>query len=504
MAIDQRTRRLRQRLDRAKRAGRERADFSRYQDDPCGYCRDVLRVRLTPTQERIARLLVTPPFKVMVKAGHNVGKSFLAACLVNWWYDCFDPSVCLTTAPTDRQVRDILWKEIRTVRGGRGGFPGPKIARLESRPDHFAHGFTARDGDRFQGHHADNVLIVFDEAVGVDPIFWEAAQTMLQGKRYGFLAFYNPTNQGSQAFVEERRPDCHVVTMSTLDHPNVEAELAGLPPPYPSAVRLGRLREMLNAWATRLPAREVHDVGDVCLGGDWYKPGPIAESRLLGRWPTQAINSVWSEAVFDLAERTLLPDTGPLQIGCDVARYGDDYTVIHARKGGVSLSHEAHNGWSLGQTYERIVELVDELARQYKVKPRRVPVAIDDAGVGGGLTDFGQRDGYMFVPVNAAFASPDPDSYPNMRSALWFGVAGEAKKGNLSLAKLPEQARMDLRRELLAPTYGIDVRGRRVVEPKDLTKERLGRSPDNADGFNLAFANLTIMPERVAGRIKVA
>src|SRR3954466_14283172 len=130
--------RLARSVRRIKRLTNPAARRECYQHDPAGYCRDVLRVRLTPTQEEIASLLARPPFKVLVKAAHNVGKSFLAACMVNWWFDSFSPGVCLTTAPTDRQVKDILWKEVRRLRqrAGRGGFPGPKVCRLEDAPDH--------------------------------------------------------------------------------------------------------------------------------------------------------------------------------------------------------------------------------------------------------------------------------------------------------------------------------------------------------------------------------
>lgn len=477
--------------------------LARYADDPCGYCAEVLRVKLTPTQQQIARLLVTPPYKVLVRAGHNVGKSFLAACLVNWWYDCFEPGICLTTAPTDRQVRDILWKEVRVLRGSRGGFAGPKVCRLEDAPNHFAHGFTARDGSRFQGHHSPAVFIVFDEAVGVDPIFWEAAQTMLGGSRFAFLAIYNPTDQGSRAYAEEREPGYHpAVTMSALDHPNIEAELHGKQPPYPSAIRLGRLTEMLEKWTTPLDGEPGPD--DISLGSSTFVPGPVAEARLLGRWPRQAVNAVWSQLAFDLAVSALIPDGGLLQIGCDVARYGDDFTAIHVRRGGNSLHHESHNGWSVPQIIARLRDVVGEWASKCKLPAREVPICIDDSGVGGGVTDGGKTLGLRFVGVNASSQAPDPLEYPNLRSALWFGVSEQAAIGNVSFAKLPATVIQDLRAELLAPTYTLDARGRRVVELKDCTKERLkGRSPDNADALNLAYLALSPGIERVAGRVSV-
>jgi hypothetical protein len=56
---------------------------------------------------------------------------------------------------------------------------------------------------------------------------------------------------------------------------------------------------------------------------------------------------------------------------------------------------------------------------------------------------------------------------------------------------------------LTAPVYEMDVRGRRLVEPKDLTKERIGRSPDNADACLLAYANVGGQGERVLGQVEV-
>ena len=442
-----------------------------------------------------------PPYKVLVRAGHNVGKSFLAACLVNWWYDSFQPGICLTTAPTDRQVRDILWKEVRVLRGPRGGFPGPKMCRLESSPEHFAHGFTAREGTRFQGHHGPAVLIVFDEACGVDPVFWEAAQTMLGGNNYGFFGIYNPTDQSSRVYIEERTGQYHTVSMSALDHPNIAAELAGQPPPYPTAIRLGRLRELLHQWAT--PVTD-HGPTDVQLGDEWFRPGPIAESRLLGRWPSLAVNAVWSERTWELSITRELPDTGPLQIGCDVARFGDDFTAIHVRKGGVSLHHEAWNGWTVPQIVERLKSVAHQWGKRYGVDERRIPIAVDDAGVGGGVTDYGDDSGYHFVGVNSACrAEAYEEDYPNMRSALWFGLADEAGRGNVYLGRLPQGILSDLRRECMAPTYRLDLRGRRVVESKDETKERLQRSPDNADAMNLAYANVFAGPDTVGGVVRV-
>lgn len=480
-----------------------RVDYVKYRQDPVGYCADVLKVTLSPDQERIARACVTPPYRVLAPSAHNVGKSFIAACLTSWRFDAFDPGITLTTAPTSRQVVDILWKEVRRLRrrAGLGGFIGPKAPRLEGDEGHFAHGHTARDGASFQGQHEASVFVIFDEAEGVDSHYWEAAQTML-GPTDPLLAIYNPIRQDSQAYVEEQAEGYHVCPLSAIDHPNITAELEGRPPPFPSAIRLARLQELLAKWAVPLTPGETPKPTDVKLGEVWWRPGPIAESRLLGRRPSSAVNAVWSAFAWDKAATTVLPPQGQLQIGCDVARYGDDFSCWHVRQGGTSLHHESVNGWSVPLVAERCKGVAALWGKERGVEPRQVLIAVDDSGVGGGVTDILRQEGWAAVGVNSASASPSPD-YPNLRSALWFGLAEEAAVGNVSFIRLPADKLQALRRQLVSVTYTLDLRGRRVVEPKDHTKQRLKRSPDDADACLLAYAAVRHQPDRVAGRITV-
>ena len=461
---------------------------SGWADDPVAYAVAILGVTWWRKQREIAEALLRPPYRVLVKASHSVGKTFLGGGLVNWWFDSFDPSITLTTAPTDRQVQDLLWKEVRGQRGQRGGFPGPRMSRLETAPDHFAHGFTANDGDAFQGHHSEHILIVFDEAVGVAPIFWEAAESMFQGEGHGWLAIFNPTDTSSQAYLEELTGNWHVVSLSALEHPNIIAELAGLPPPYPSAARLGWLQDLLKKWCTPVhgPPKRT-DIEWPPTSGQYLRPGPLAEARLLGRWPSQATNGVWSDGAWQEAETLVLEESDEMpELGCDVARFGDDFTSIHARRGPVSLHHESANGWSTTETAGRLKVLANQMGRLIGVDGRQIPVKIDDDGVGGGVTD--QADGYNFIAVSSGSKAIDEDGYPNRRSELWFATAERANDGQLSLARLPAEVRREMRRQALAPTWKLDGRGRRVVEPKDETKKRLKRSPDDMDALNLAYA----------------
>src|SRR5262245_39882541 len=162
--------RLREELAACRPTAPPAAPYPQYADDPCGFSRDVLRVRWTATQEAIARAMLEPPFRVLVLAGHNVGKTHLSAGISLWWHLTRRPSIVLTTAPKLDQVKKLLWKEIRTQGRGLVPFAGPSAPYVERAADDFMLGTTARDGTAFQGHHGPELLFVFDEAVGVDQI----------------------------------------------------------------------------------------------------------------------------------------------------------------------------------------------------------------------------------------------------------------------------------------------------------------------------------------------
>lgn len=482
-----------------------RTQFDAYRRDPCAYASEVLRVAWWSKQQEIARLLLEPPYKVLVKASQSVGKSYLAGGLTNWWYDTFEPSAVITTAPTREHVQDVLWREVRQQRGRRGGFAGPRKPELgDIYSGHYAKGMSCDSGESFQGRHLKHMLFIFDEAVRIAPIFWEATKGMFDpGGHHAWLAIFNPTDTSSQAYQEEFTDGWHVVTMSALDHPNITAALASQAPPYPGAVSLGQVNEWVRDWCTPIASGEARatDLNWPPQSECWYRPGPLFESRALGRWPSSGTYGVWSDLLFGMAESALfdLPPWWELpEIGCDPARFGDDFTAIHVRWGRCSMHHERHNGWDLARTAGRLKQLCIEWAakaqarrdkNQPPVRPEQILVKIDEDGMGGGVVD--QAGDYAFVGVSASAQARHPAEYPNTRSELWFHSAGLADTGALSLARLDRATLRLLRRQCLAPEWKVDAQGRCQVESKDQTKKRLSASPDDADGMNLAYWPVT-------------
>ena len=459
-----------------------------YSNDPLGYMAEVLEIGLWSKQVEIVKALMEHK-RVLVKASHAVGKTYVAAALVNWHFDTFNPGLTITTAPTAPQVNEVLWKEIRKQRRNlqvKASSTRPKLGEPGS--DHYAVGFTTESGEAFQGRHEDHMLFIFDEAVGVQHYFWESAEGMMTTDNARWLAICNPTDMSSAAYEAEVNGLWHCITVSALDHPNIAAQLKGQRTPIPAAVSLSWVEHRIKEWCTPIDVDSAR-AGDLEWppgSGVWYRPGPLFESRVLGRWPTVGSMNVWTESLWILASTPKEQNAfDSLEIGCDVARFGDDFTSIVARRGKTAIHHETHNGWSTKQIAQRLKELAAKLSTSVE-DPTEVIIRIDDDGVGGGVTD--QADGYRFVGVSGASRPLDTESYPNKRSELWFAVAERASEGLVDISRLPQDVQQSLRRQAMSPTWRLDAAGRRVVEPKSETKKRLGRSPDDMDAFNLAFA----------------
>lgn len=458
-----------------------------YREDPVRYAQEVLHVTWWSVQIQIVEALLKYK-RVFVKAGHSVGKSHLAGGIVNWFYDSHPVGICLTTAPTKESVTDIIWKEVRLQRPkDRQGDLQPKAPRMQSADDHFAVGYTASGESAFHGRHEEAIFLLYDECVGIDKPFWIAGEGMMSSETAYWLALCNPTDTASAAYDEcINSGKWHIIDISCLDHPNIAAELAGLPRPFPKAVGLDWVEGRIKEWCDPIPQEDKRssDFEFPPGSGIWYRPGPLGECRLLGRWPTKGATSVWSESRWASAQIRQEEDLSlPIEFGTDVARFGDDYTSIVGRRGRVAFHHETHNGWSTTQTAGRL----KQLCRQFDPDaPQKVLCKIDDDGVGGGVSD--QAEGYNFVGYSSASRARQPDDYPNRRSESWFVVSEMADEGRLDLSRLSASTLALMRRQAMAPTWVVDSQGRRVVEPKDQTKKRIGRSPDDMDALNLAFA----------------
>jgi hypothetical protein len=205
--------------------------LKRYQRDPIRFqvdCLDVKREHVWPKMCEVAGSVRDNP-KTAVKAGHGVSKSYEAARIALWFLCCHYPSTVITTAPTHNQVEEILWREIRNAYAARK-IPvdaEPTRTRLEFEEKWFALGFSTRpdtvtsEATRFQGFHNEHILVIFDEAAGIDPRIWKAAQHLLTSGHCRWLAIGNPTSDvGDFADCFKDASSWNQITISVLETPN--------------------------------------------------------------------------------------------------------------------------------------------------------------------------------------------------------------------------------------------------------------------------------------------
>lgn len=490
---------------RVKEKERARADFTKYQGDPLAYATDVLRVRWWAKQQEIAAS-VRDNSRTLVKAAHGVGKTHVSGGLVNWFFDSFPGSVIPTTAPTGHQVIDLLWKEVRAQRRTKPT-AGTKALRDEDNADHYAVGFAPQKNvmaDEFgaqaaQGFHAEHLLFVLDEAVGVRAEIWNAIDGVVVGGKNKVLAIGNPTVSSGPYYDAARGGRYNVITVSALEHPNIAAGLKGEPDPYPGAVSLEWLMDKLDNpyWAERLsgPSDEPSAFQFPPGSGTWYLPGPMAESRILGEFPTTTTITVWPLAYLERARVRQLEwqEGDPIEVGVDTARFGDDATAAHSRRGPVSLAHQSWRKTSDMETAGRVKRHLEMVWKECPTAPYAV-IKIDTTGGHGAgpadrLRELFRDDGKVqIMDISASDKAVSSSDYPNRRSELWFTSADRGARGELDLTLLDQRDYDTLAAQLTTPRFAYDSDGRKVVEKKDEIKKRTGRSPDDADAFNLAYA----------------
>lgn len=418
--------------------------------------------------------------RVAVRSCHGVGKTATAAHVGLWFLVCHPGSTrVVTTAPTGRQVRELLWREIRAATGRSDlwrnlGLPKAQTTQIEIGEEWFAIGMSTDEPEKFQGHHADHLLLIVDEASGVDEEIFEAAEGYFTNENARVLLIGNPTQLAGQfhrAFHAERA-QWRTIHVDVVDSPNYTGEAVS-----------ERVAAAMPAAAWE-PSRKAA----------WGAASPMYQVRVRGMFPSTAENTVCALGLVEAAQQRWLDDAevdasgGPLVVSCDVARFGSDETVIAERAGATARIVEAVVGRDTMQTAGHILDAARSLLARSGGKRGDLRLVVDDAGVGGGVTDRLREIGEFEVEAfngGQAAVTLDPDTekpaYPNRRSEAWFAFA-EALPGVVL------DADEQLCADLVAPTYKLDSAGRRVVEPKEETKKRLGRSPDRADAVLLLWA----------------
>lgn len=434
-----------------------------YRDDPAGFFRDILGFVPWARQCHVLEAVLQHP-RVAVRSGHKVGKSASAAGLALWWVATRPRSRVVLTSASSRQVRSILWRELRTLHAAA---TPPLGGDLHADPDSGLQfpdgreivGFSTTEPERMSGISGANLLFILDEASGIPEDIFQA----IEGNRAGgarLILFSNPTRTSGTFFdaFGTKREFWHPIHISSEETPN--------------AVE-GRI--VIPGLATREWIDEKRR--------EWGETSPFYQVRVRGDFPAQAENAIVSLALVEDATARWLetPAEGRLVLGVDVARFGDDETVIFPVRGHRALAPIIERKLDTVQVAGRVLEV----ARRLRADGERPIARIDVIGVGAGVFDqLASAPEVEAVAVNVAEAPvgmENQERFAQFRDQVWFGIADWLKEGGA----IPDDPKLEA--ELVAPTYTFDMRGRIKVDTKDKIKERLGRSPDRADGLGLAI-----------------
>ena len=444
---------------------------------PVEFAGEVLGVELWAKQRELLSAL-PEHHRVAVKSGNGLGKGFSAAVAVLWYLYTHEPAIVLSTAPTFRQVRYILWRQIHNLYRLAPETLGGRLldTRWELDDDRYALGLSADGPDQFQGFHSPNMLIVVDEAEGVSENIYEAVEAVMTSADPRLLLIGNPTTTSGmfrRAFHEERQI-YHCITISALDSPNLKGDgvvVPGLVTPR---------------WVDE--RRQI-----------WGENNPLYRARVLGEFPEQSEDALISlshvEAAVErwraqqLAQAAGYATPPPVQwepegevvLAVDVARFGSDHSVILRRQGMRVDEIRTFNGLDTMQLAGWVAAAIREF--------RPLRTCVDEVGVGAGVVDRLREQGYGVRGINVAQSARQKEVFANLRAEGYCRLRELFAAGEIAIP--PDR---QLVGELVSLRYHHDSRGRVLLERKEDMRKRGVPSPDRADALMLAFLDPSSRP----------
>jgi len=420
----------------------------------------------TPSTQQAEALKVFPKSRrTTIRSGHGTGKDATAAWLTLWFMTTRPYPKVVCTAPTARQLADILWSEIskwlrKSILTSEFIIQKDKMFHKDAPKEWWCRAVSPsvkaskeEQAETLAGFHGDHLLIIADEASGIpDPVFIPLEGAMTQEDNKVLLIGNMTRNSGyfyDSHFHDKINRDWLKLHWDSRESTNVAKEY----PIYMST----KYGEESNVFRIR-------------VAGD---PPLDAENTLIPlAWAMQCIGNEVPDN----------PDE-PLYLGVDVARYGEDKSIILPRKGLQILPWEEFQGMNTIDLAGHVVRTFNDLEAE--------GAGVDEIGVGAGVVDWLQKrpEGYkLFHGVSTSSSSSNKDKYHRLRDELWIMMRDKCMKMQYSFPDATEVEREmsnELCNELSAPTYEFNNIGAYVVESKRKMKIRGVASPNIADALGL-------------------
>ena len=401
--------------------------------------------------------------RLAVSSGRGIGKSALVSWLTIWMLTTRIGSTTIVSANSEAQLRSVTWAEITKwlsmaihshwfeVSATRV-LPAKWIAELVERDLKMGTRYwgvegrlwSAENPDAYAGvHNFAGVMLVFDEASGIDVSIWSVAA--------GFFTENTP-NRFWLCFSNPRRNS-------------------------------GYFYECFNSkrdfWRNKIvDARSVEGTDKAVYQQiiDEYGPdSSAAHVEVYGQFPNASDDQFIGNSLVDEAmERPAVADqSAPIVVGVDPARFGAAATVIAIRQGRDVIAIKRYRGDDTMEVVGRVIDVIEEF------KPALV--VIDEGGLGAGVVDRLKEQRYKVRGVNFGNKSTKPMMYGNKRAEMWG-----AMKDWLKDASIPKDRY--LKSDLIGPMMKPDSKGTIFLESKKDMKSRGLASPDAADAIAITFA----------------
>lgn len=421
---------------------------STYFEDPVGYVRDVLQAE--PDTWQIEALNAVRDHKRVAGAsGHGIGKTAFVAWIIHWFMATRPNPQVVVTANTKNQLDSKTWRELAkwNQKALNGHWFEVKATRMElkdSPETWFASAipWTEHNSESFAGTHEEHVLVVFDEASAIADVIWDVVEGAMTTPGARWVALGNPTRNTG------RFRECW-----------------------------GRFR---HRWHTMQVDSRKAKMADQTQIAEWIadygEDSDFVRVRVKGEFPKSSSAQLISSALVDAAVeyKAVGYEKLPLILGVDVARFGDDQTVICARRGRKVYPLSKFRELDTMQVAGHVAAAIKTL------KPALVN--IDIGAMGAGVVDRLREQGYDVRGVNFGGQPVDKIKFANKRAEMWGDALEWLKEGG----ELPDD--YELKQDLIGPEYSYTSSQQLLLEKKESMKRRGLSSPDCADAFALTFA----------------
>lgn len=435
--------------------------IARWAKSPLLFVTEALGVEPYPWQRTVLEWLGAGEKRISVRSGHGVGKTTLEAWLALWFPGTRPDAKVGITAPAGPQIEVNLWPEIRKWyprlrdRTAPGGWLAAQmqINDLEIKfvNENLVRARTARPDqpEALQGLHATNVLILIDEASGIDEHVYEANIGALSTEGAIQAIFSNPTRSSGyfHRTQHEQADRWKTLPVSSLDVPNAQ----------------GHVDDVIAHYGKDSNQYRVRVLGEFPLtDDDAVIPLHLVDAAVARRGKVarvEGIAPVW---------------------GVDVAWMGSDRSALAKRQANELL--EPVKWWS-GNDPHQTAQRIFGIWQETEEDDRPAAIMVDAIGMGAATYLKLRELGLPARMVNVGEAAAANERYMRLRDELWF--RGRQWLQDAACIMPADNA---LKAELVSVKYAMQPSGKIKVESKDDLRKRGLRSCDLADAFLLTFA----------------